>query len=92
MGALWKVRLAQGVDVTCVTVGRPQRPGRYAHKFPELPHNITWDVIDKLRPTAAAVDPAGMSGMHQLTEDRVNAAIAEMTKDPRSPRLQASHP
>jgi hypothetical protein len=66
--------------------------GRYAHEFPELPHSITWDVIDKLRPTAAALDPAGMTGAHQLTEDRINAAIAEMTRDPRSPGLQASHP
>jgi hypothetical protein len=66
--------------------------GRYAHEFPELPHSITWDVIDKLRLTAAAVDPAGMTGVHQRTEDRINAAIAEMTRDPRSPGLQASHP
>lgn len=66
--------------------------GRYAHEFPELPHSITWDVIDKSRPTAAAVDPAGMTGVHQRTEDRVNAAVAEMSGDLRSPGPQASHP
>jgi hypothetical protein len=57
--------------------------GRYAHEFPELPHSITWDVIDKFRPTTAALDPAGMTGAHRRTEDRINAAIAEMTRDPR---------
>jgi hypothetical protein len=56
--------------------------GRYAHEFPELPHSITWDVIDKLRPITAALDPAGMTGVHQRTEDRINAAVAEMTRDP----------
>jgi hypothetical protein len=66
--------------------------GRYAHEFPELLHSITWEVIDKLRPIAAALDQAGMTGVHQRTEDRINAAIAEMTRDPRSPGLQASHP
>ena len=59
--------------------------GRYAHEFPELPHRITWDGIAKLRRTAAAVDPLGMNGAHQRTVDRVNAAIAEMTKDSSSP-------
>jgi hypothetical protein len=66
--------------------------GRYAHQFPELPHSITWDVIDKSRPTAAAADPAGMTGVHQRTEDRINAAVAEMTGDRRSPGPQAGHP
>jgi hypothetical protein len=66
--------------------------GRYAHEFPELPHSITWDVIDKLRPPAAALDPTGMTGVRQRTEDRINAAATEMMRDPRSPGLQASHP
>jgi hypothetical protein len=66
--------------------------GRYAYEFPELPHSITWDVIDKLRPPAVALDPVGMTGVHQRTEDRINAAIAEMTRDSRSPEPRASHP
>ena len=66
--------------------------GRYANEFPELPHSITWDVIDKLRPAAAALDPAAMTGVHRRTEDRINAAVAEMTGESRSPGLQANHP
>jgi hypothetical protein len=66
--------------------------GRYAHEFPELPHRITWEVIDKSRPTAAAVDPAEMTGVHQRTDDRINAAVAEMTGDLRSTGPQAIHP
>ncbi|MDP8985303.1 MAG: hypothetical protein M3N97_09700 [Pseudomonadota bacterium] len=65
--------------------------GRYAHEFPELPHSITWDVVGKLRPAAAALDPTGMAGAHQRTEDRINAAVAEMTRDPSSPGLRV-HP
>lgn len=53
--------------------------GRYAHEFPELPHSITWKVVDKLRPTAATVNSVGMSGVHQKTADRINAVVAEMT-------------
>lgn len=66
--------------------------GRYAHEFPELPHSITWDVIRRLRPTATVVNPTGMTAVHQRTEDRINAAIAEMTRDLRSPGPEASHP
>ncbi len=58
--------------------------GRYAHEFPELPHSITWDVIDRLRPSSAAGDPAGMTGAHHRTEDRINVDITEMTREQRS--------
>jgi hypothetical protein len=50
--------------------------GRYAHEFPELPHSITWEVVAKWRPTPAKADPVAMSGAHQRTVDRINAAIA----------------
>jgi hypothetical protein len=55
--------------------------GRYADEFPELPHNITWKVVAKLRSTRATVDPVGLSRLHQRTLDRINAAMAEMTTD-----------
>ena len=35
--------------------------GRYANEFPELPHTITWDKIDQLRPSAFDIDPSGMA-------------------------------
>jgi len=66
--------------------------GRYAHEFPELPHSITWDLVDKWRPSSAATDPVAMAGVHQRTEDRIDAAIAEMTREIESSRPQASHP
>jgi hypothetical protein len=64
--------------------------GRYAHEFPERPHNITWEVVDKLRHSGATVDPTGMSGAHQRSVERINAAVAEMTGESRSP--SAAHP
>jgi hypothetical protein len=66
--------------------------GRYAHEFPELPHSITWEVVARWRPTPAKADPVAMSGAHQRTVDRINAAIAETTSDSRSPGPQAGHP
>jgi hypothetical protein len=51
--------------------------GRYAHEFPELPHTITWDKIDQLRPSAVDTDPSGMAAAHQRTEDRIKAAMEE---------------
>jgi hypothetical protein len=66
--------------------------GRYADEFPELPHSITWKVVAQLRSTTATTDPVGMSRVHQRTVDRINAAIAEMTRDARSPGLQTARP
>jgi hypothetical protein len=51
--------------------------GRYAHEFPELPHTVTWDKIDRLRPSAFDIDPSGMAAAHQRTEDRIKAAMEE---------------
>jgi hypothetical protein len=51
--------------------------GRYANEFPELPHTITWDKIEQLRPSAFDIDPSGMAAAHQRTEDRIKAAMDE---------------
>jgi len=51
--------------------------GRYAHEFPELPHAVTWEKIDRLRPSALDTDPSGMAAAHQRTEDRIKAAMEE---------------
>jgi hypothetical protein len=49
--------------------------GRYAHEFPELPHTVTWEKIDQLRPSAIDTDPSGMAAAHQRIEDRIKAAM-----------------
>jgi hypothetical protein len=51
--------------------------GRYAHEFPDLPHSVTWEKIDRLRPSALDTDPSGMAAAHQRTEDRIKAAMEE---------------
>jgi hypothetical protein len=51
--------------------------GRYAHEFPELPHTVTWEKIEQLRPSALGTDPSGMAAAHQRTEDRIKAAMQE---------------
>jgi hypothetical protein len=51
--------------------------GRYAHEFPELPHIVTWDKIDRLRPSALDTDPTGMAAAHRRTEERIKAAMEE---------------
>jgi hypothetical protein len=56
--------------------------GRYAHEFPELPHTVTWDRIDRLRPSALETDPSGMAAAHQRTEDRIKAAMEEGSHAP----------
>jgi hypothetical protein len=51
--------------------------GRFANEFPDLPHTVTWDKIDRLRPSAIDTDPSGMAAAHQRTEDRIKAAMEE---------------
>jgi hypothetical protein len=48
--------------------------GRYANEFPELPHTVTWEKIDRLRPSAFDFDPSGMAAAHKLTLDRIKEA------------------
>ena len=54
--------------------------GRYTNEFPDLPHTVTWDKIDQLRPSAFDTDPAGMAAAHQRTEDRIKAATEEQNR------------
>jgi hypothetical protein len=54
--------------------------GRYAHEFPELPHTVTWEKIDRLRPSAFDADPSGMAAAHRRTEDRIKAAMEEESR------------
>jgi hypothetical protein len=51
--------------------------GRYAHEFPDLPHTVTWEKIERLRRSAFDTDPSGMAEAHQRTEDRIKAAMEE---------------
>jgi hypothetical protein len=51
--------------------------GRFAHEFPDLPHTVTWESIDRLRPSPIDTDPSGMAAAHQRTEDRIKAATQE---------------
>jgi hypothetical protein len=51
--------------------------GRYAHEFPDLPHTVTWETIDRLRPSAIGSDPSGMAAAHQRAESRIKAAVEE---------------
>jgi hypothetical protein len=48
--------------------------GRFAGEYPNRPHTITWDLIARLLPTAAMVDPKGMAVAHGMTEARLKAA------------------
>ena len=49
--------------------------GRLAHDFPDLPHAITWDNIDRVRPSAITLDPRGMAAAHQRSTDRIQAGL-----------------
>ena len=49
--------------------------GRLAFEYPDLPHAITWDNIDRIRPSAIDLDPHGMAAAHQRTVDRVHAGL-----------------
>ena len=51
--------------------------GRFAHEFPERPHIVTWDFIDKLRPSAQDIDPKGLERAAALTKARLDAASTE---------------
>jgi hypothetical protein len=51
--------------------------GRYAHEFPDLPHTVTWEKIERLRRSAFDTDPSGMAEAHRRTEDRIKAAMEE---------------
>jgi hypothetical protein len=48
--------------------------GLYAHRYPNSPHTITWDLLAKLRPEPSVLDPQGMAAAQQKTADRVKAA------------------
>ncbi len=50
--------------------------GRYAAEFPEMPHRVTWALIEKLRPEPLNLDPKGMAAAHQRTDDRIKTATA----------------
>ena len=49
--------------------------GRLANEFPDLPQAITWDNIDRIRPSAITLDPHGMAAAHQRTLDRIHAGL-----------------
>jgi hypothetical protein len=51
--------------------------GRYAHEFPDLPHTVTWEKIERLRRSALDTDPSGMAEAHRRTEERIKAAMEE---------------
>jgi hypothetical protein len=51
--------------------------GRYANEFPEFPHTVTWERIERLRRSAVDSDASGMAAAHQRTEDRIKAAMDE---------------
>src|ERR1700733_11898447 len=48
--------------------------GRFANDYPNLPHTITWDLIETLRPMPSELDPQGMAAAHQKTAERLKAA------------------
>jgi len=49
--------------------------GRLAHEYPEMPQAITWVSINRIRPRAIDIDPQGLAAAHQLSVDRVHAAV-----------------
>jgi hypothetical protein len=67
---LTEIALAKHIEFGCSF-------GRYAHEFPDLPHTVTWEKIDRLRPAALDTDPSGMTAAHQRIEDRIKAAMEE---------------
>jgi hypothetical protein len=52
--------------------------GRLAFEFPDMPQYITWKNIASIRPTSQELDPKGLAAAHQLTTDRLHAAVANI--------------
>lgn len=60
--------------------------GRYAHENPDMPHLITWDAIDAIRPTSVDVDPTGMAGAHRRSDIRINTTLSNFPGATNTPR------
>jgi hypothetical protein len=52
--------------------------GRLAFEFPDMPQYITWKNIGTIRPTSHELDPKGLAAAHQLTQNRIHAAVANI--------------
>jgi hypothetical protein len=55
--------------------------GLFAHDFPQRPHTITWETIEKLRPMPSDLDPDGLAAAHEKTMARLKAANAGPKRD-----------
>lgn len=59
--------------------------GLFANDFPKLPHSITWNTINKLRPDASELDPKGLANANSKTMQRLKAANAGPNQDTIAP-------
>lgn len=79
---LTSAELTEVIQLTETALGKHiqfgQSFGRYTDEFPELPHSITWQIVAKLRHTAAAVDQADMTTVHQRTVEQINVSTIDM--------------
>ena len=50
--------------------------GLFANDFPKLPHSITWNTVNKLRPDTTDLDPQGLANASAKTMERLKAANA----------------